>query len=133
MAQSLDGAIKDFIQVMKSKLKPLGVIVSTEVIDQPNKSMLVVSVGALIEEFGFGQVKRTQSLALTLSVVKSKETATEVSSLCRIINDIAHNDRRRSGNAQTTMMTEWTLSEDDGRTIVTLTSTADIRSTEPCT
>lgn len=127
MAHSLHRAIDDFIDTLKHALD---IVVSTEATSVPNRTTLFISVGDLEEIRGFGQFKYIQNLDLELNVLKSKNTARDVSELCRHINTLITEDACRGGFAATTINDIWTTSDNDGRDGVVMVSSPAIHVVE---
>lgn len=75
---------------------------------------LTVTIGEQENEYRFGATKNIQQVILQLSAL-GKITNNEIAAKCKSISDALVVDRRRGGNAQTTVIGPWTKEEDGGR------------------
>jgi hypothetical protein len=86
---------------------------------------LTVTLGEQSNEYHFGATKNIQQVVLRLSalgIITNNETAAK----CKSISDAIVADRRRGGNAQTTVIGPWTKEEDEGREGVVFESIVEI-------
>lgn len=101
--------------------------------DKGSKNLVSIVPDSVEEEYRFGEVKRfyNYQMRLYLSGPDSRKPAT-VLSRCSDINDAIIIDRKRGGNALTTIPGDWSEETNDGRNLVVMLSEAQIQLIENC-
>ena len=86
-----------------------------------------IAYGTQTHETKFGKTKVFQSIELTLSV-KIKLSPGQLSEVTKTIDDEIIKDRRRSNQAQTTVLLEegWEMGESEGKAVTTITREIEV-------
>ena len=86
---------------------------------------LKVMLGEQDNQYHFGATKNRQQIILELTA-NGVITNNDIADKCNAISTALVADRRRGGNAQTTVIGPWTKLEDEGREGVVFQSIAEI-------
>jgi hypothetical protein len=100
--------------------------------DKGAANLVTIVPAGVSEEFRFGEVKRTYTLAVQLFVSGKDTTPATVQKRCQEINSCLGLDRKRGGNALTTIVAPWTDEEVDGRNQIIMASEPQIQLIESC-
>lgn len=121
-------AIADLIAVLEAIT---GLTVTTQL--QPAGSSgftLAIGHGELSTEYMFGAEKHHQALVLVLTAKGTSNQPATVYAMNKTIKDAIEADRRRGGNAQTTIVGEWSTDDDQGREGLTQSLSVEIQTYE---
>lgn len=107
---SIDLAIADIVTTLES------IVSVTEENQEPGNLdyHLAVTIGNQEIEYYFGAKRIKQEISLLLSA-SGTVTNKAIALQCKAISDALVLDRRRGGNAQTTIAGRWEKNEDEGR------------------
>lgn len=86
---------------------------------------LTIMLDEQSNEYYHGATKNIQHILLELSAMGNIPIA-EIAAKCKSISDALAVDRRRGGNAQTTVIGPWVKNEDEGREGIVLESTIEV-------
>lgn len=85
-----------------------------------------LATGQLETDYFFGKNKLRQTLILLLQSKGTENSPADVYTMNKAIKDAIESDRRRGGNAQTTVAGDWESGDDEGREGLTQTLTVEI-------
>jgi hypothetical protein len=122
---NLTAAIADLATSIRSlDWKPL---VKLEVQDKGSKRLVTIVPGSVEVEERFGDSKYTHTLNVRAYFSATDTDPATVHERCRQINQCMCIDRRRGGNALTTITGDWTEEENDGRSLIIMASEPQIQ------
>ncbi len=109
----MENAIANLISTLEGIA---GLTVSTQSVPAGSSSFsLAINHGAHETEYLFGAKKQKQQLVLALTTKGTSNEPATVYTMNQTIKDSIEADRRRGGNAQTTIVEEWETVDDTGR------------------
>ena len=130
MAHNLKAAIDD----MKASIEGVDFSPKVELEDQQKgaKNLVTIIPSSVETEYNFGSVKMYHTLSVRLYCSATSTDPATVQDRCRKINEALAGDRKRGGNAQTTITADWDEETYEGRSLVVMVSEPQIQTIETC-
>jgi hypothetical protein len=127
---NLKAAIKDMADSIRSlSYKP---VVKLELQEKGSPRLVTIVPSTVDRELRFGDVKATYTLSVRAHFSSKDTDPANVLQTCRDINDALCIDRRRGGNALTTITDTWAEEENEGRALIVMVSEPQIQLIESC-
>jgi hypothetical protein len=131
MAHNIQAAIADMRESIAG-ISWAGDVVLEER-EKGSNNLVTITPAGMEEEFRFGEVKRDYQIEVKVYFAGLKEIdPSTVHQRCRDINNAILIDRKRGGNALTTITDAWGVEENEGRNSIVMVSEPIIQTLESC-